>query len=50
MRPPSYMLAVVDRNVVMRRIPVLPYSPRVFVVLKDIFAFAFTIPVFGCMD
>ena len=26
MRPPSYMRSVVDRNVVMRRIPVL-YSP-----------------------
>jgi len=25
MRPPSYMRSVVDRNVVMRRIPVLAY-------------------------
>jgi len=42
---PSYMLFVIDRNSVMRRIPILLYSPQAFVVPTDIFAFAFTVPV-----
>jgi len=50
MEPLSYMRSVVDRNVVMRRIPVLLYSPQTFMVPTDIFAFAFTVPVFGFMD